>query len=236
MTNVFSRMGLLGCLMALAVFIHPCAAQAQNVNNCAWPLEISPEGYGNATGPELLARYFFVPFDARSDSLLIKGAYPHARYFSYVVYQDETPTAIIGDLYDAQIAPDPGSVNPYVRPGDKRGHTAHGRSTQHADNGTYTIVVSHTKPSAGNTIGVAPGHFAWILLRIYIPNADPTLSGHSLTGSVPLPTVSVTQGGESQTLSQCSPINDLRDVDALLKDLFGGLVLNNPVDMRSSDR
>ena len=156
MTNVFSRMGLLGCLMALAVFIHPCAAQAQNVNNCAWPLEISPEGYGNATGPELLARYFFVPFDARSDSLLIKGAYPHARYFSYVVYQDETPTAIIGDLYDAQIAPDPGSVNPYVRPGDKRGHTAHGRSTQHADNGTYTIVVSHTKPSAGNTMGVAP--------------------------------------------------------------------------------
>ena len=236
MTNVFSRMGLFGCLMALAVFINPGFAQAQNVNNCAWPIELSPEGYGNATGPELLARYFLIPFDAQSESLVIKGAYPHARYFSYVVYQDQTPTAIIGDLYDAQIAPDPGSLNPYVRPKDKRSHTAHARPSQQPDDGTYTIVISHAKPSAGNTIGVAPGHFAWVMLRIYIPSADPTLSGHSLTGSVPLPAVSVTQEGASQPLSQCSPVNDLRDLGALLQHLFGGLVLNNPVDMPSSDR
>src|SRR5689334_21321284 len=116
MMNVFTGRSHCGFLTALTFFINPCLARAQNVNNCAWPIELSPEGYGNATGPELLARYFLIPFDAQSDSLVIKAAYPHARYFSYVIYQDETPTAIVGDLYDAQIAPDPGSVNPYVRP------------------------------------------------------------------------------------------------------------------------
>lgn len=236
MTNVSTRMSLLGCLMALVFFINPGFAKAQNVKHCAWPIELSPEGYGNATGPELLARYFLIPFDAQSDSLVIKGAYPHARYFSYVVYQDETPTAITGDLYDAQIAPDPGNVNPYVRPADERRFTAQARSTQQPDNGTYTVVISHTQPSGGNTIGVAPGHFAWVMLRFYVPNADSSLSGHTLTGSVPLPAVSVMQGGASQPLSQCETVNDLRDVDALLKDLFSGLILNNPFDMPSSDR
>lgn len=236
MMNVFTGRSHCGFLMALTFFINPCLARAQNVNNCAWPIELSPEGYGNATGPELLARYFLIPFDAQSDSLVIKAAYPHARYFSYVIYQDETPTAIVGDLYDAQIAPDPGSVNPYVRPENEPSPTAQSRPRQQLDNGTYTIVISHTKPSDGNTIGVAAGHFAWVMLRIYIPSSDPTLSGRSLTGSVPLPTVSVTQVGASQALSLCSPVNDLRDVGALLKDLFGGLVLNNPVDMPSSDR
>lgn len=231
--NVFTRVGVFGCLIVLALLINSNLAHAQNVKNCAWPIELSPEGYGNATGPELLARYFIIPFDAQSEALTIKGAYPHARYFSYVVYQDETPTAIVGDLYDAQIAPDSGGVNPFIQPASDTSQT---QPAQQAANGTYTVVISHTKPSAGNTIGVTRGRFAWVMLRIYIPSADPTLSGHSLTGGVPLPTVSVTNNGTSQPLSQCTPVNDLRNVNALLQDLFGGLVLNNPVDMPSSDR
>lgn len=231
--NMFTRMGVLGCLMALALLINPDRAHAQNVKNCAWPIELSPEGYGNATGPELLARYFIIPFDAQSEALTIKGIYPNARYFSYVVYQDETPTAIVGDLYDAQIAPDAGGVNPFIQP---ESITSQTQPTQQAVNGTYTVVISHTEPSGGNTIGVAPGRFAWVMLRIYIPSADPSLSSHALTGGVPLPTVSVTNSGASQPLAQCTLVNDLRDVNALLQDLFGGLVLNNPVDMPSSDR
>ena len=224
---------VVGCVIALAFLTHPILAQAQNVRNCAWPIELSPEGYGNATGPESLARYFLIPFDAQSEAIIIKGAYPHVRYFSYVVYQDQTPSAIVGDLYDAQIAPDPGSVNPFARPETE---TAQPQPTQQGVNGTYTVVISHTRPSSGNTIGVPAGHFAWVMLRMYIPSADASLSGHSLTGAVPLPTVSVTQSGASQALSQCTPVNDLRDVNALLQDLFGGIVLNNPVDMPSSDR
>lgn len=164
MMKMLSRTGVLCCLVALAFLINPNLAHAQNVKkSCAWPIELSPEGYGNATGPELLARYFLIPFDAQSKSLVIKGAYPQARYFSYVVYQDQTPTAIIGDLYDAQIAADAGSANPFVRP---KGNADQARPTEQTANGTYTVVISHTKRSAGNTIGVAPGHFAWVMLRV----------------------------------------------------------------------
>lgn len=224
-----TRIGIFGCLMALAFLINPNLAHAQNERNCAWPIELSPEGFGNATGPESLARYFFIPLNTQYETMTIKGAYPHARYFSYVVYQDASPTAIVGDLFDAQIAPDRGSVNPFVRPESNTSQTSQ-------QPGTYTVTISRTQPSSGNNIGVPADHFVWVMLRIYIPSADPSLSGHSLTGGVPLPTISVTKNGASQELSPCSPVNDLPDVNALLQDLFGGLALNNPVDMPSSDR
>lgn len=163
--------------------------------------------------------------------MTIKGTYPNARYFSFVVYEDETPSAIVGDLYDAQIAPDPGSVNPFVQPKTKTSRTTH-----QPVNGTYTVVISREKPPSGNTIGVPRDHFVWVLLRMYVPSADPSLSGHSLTGGVPLPTISLTKNGASQELSPCSPVNDLQDLTVFIHDLFGGIVLNNPEDMPSSDR
>lgn len=226
------HIGVFAGLIALALLSNPTVARAQNVRNCAWPIEISPEGYGNATGPESLARYFIIPFDPQHETMTIKGAYPNARYFSFAVYQDETPTAIVGDLYDAQIAPDPGSVNPFVRPETSQTRTAH-----QPVNGTYTVVISRTGQTSGNTIGVPPDRFVWVLLRIYIPSADPSLSGQSLTGGVPLPTITLTKNGMSQELSQCLPINDLRDVTALLQDLFKGIpALQGGEGTPSSDR
>ncbi|MFA6163923.1 MAG: hypothetical protein WC685_10890 [Methylobacter sp.] len=71
---------------------------------------------------------------------------------------------------------------------------------------------------------------------MYIPSADPSLSGQSLIGGVPLPTIVLTANGVNQELSPCSPVNDLQDMTALLQDLFGGVDLNNPEDMPSSDR
>ncbi len=66
--------------------------------------------------PESFARDVVIPFSAQYETMTIKGTYPRVRYFLFVVYKDEIPSAIAGDLYDAQIAPDAGSVNPFVQP------------------------------------------------------------------------------------------------------------------------
>lgn len=214
--KVLARMGIPAALVTCAIVIGPGAARAQNVEECAWPIELSPEGFGNATSPDTAARYWLMPF-ANYDTMTLEGTYPHARFFSFVAYQtnsEKTPTGVIdGDLHDAEITPDPGSVNPFVEPG--------------AGNGTYTIVISRAGQPPGNTITVS-SDFAWLLLRMYVPDADPSVGGHNLMGGVPLPTVSVTRNGASQQLQPCSRVNRLTDVSALLQGLF-------PVDLTVSE-
>ncbi len=229
--NAF-RMGVFAVLVALAFWSAPDIARAQNVLNCAWPIEFSPEGYGNMVLPETFARDFVIPFDTTSETMTIRGTYPDARYFSFVIYQDETPTGIAGALYDAQIAPDAGSVNPFVRP-----ETGTSRSSRPPAGGKYTVVISRTKPSSGNTIGVGASHFVWVFLRIYVPSADRSLSGQSLTGGVPLPTIVVGKGDVSHELPACSPVNDLRDLNAYLQKVYQGVAaLQGNEGTPSSDR
>ena len=227
--KVFALISILGCLMALAFLTNPDAARAQNRLNCAWPIELSPEGFGNAVLPESFARDFVIPFDTQYETMTIKGTYPNVRYFSFVVYIDKTPTDIAGHLYDAQIAPDPGSVNPFVRP----------KTTTHRPvsgvNGTYTIVISRTGQTSGNTIKVPQDAFVWVFLRMYVPSADPSLSGQSLIGGVPLPTIYL--NGSTQTLKPCSPVNDVQDMIAYLQAIFQGVdALEGGEGTPSSDR
>ena len=222
--KVSTWIGIFGCLMALAYLCNPDVARAQNHRNCAWPIEFSPEGFANFMIPETFARDFLIPFDTQYDTMTIKGTYPNVRYFSFVVYRDKTPTDIVDGhgLYDAQIAPDPGSVNPFVKPG--------------GSNGKYTVVISRTESSSGNTIGVQDD-FVWVFLRMYVPSADRSLSGLSLIGGVPLPTIVLTKNGASQELSQCSPVNDLKDVTTYLQDMFKGIdALQGSEGTPSSDR
>ena len=80
------RAGILACLMALAFFANPDVARAQNYRNCAWPIEISPEGSGNCWGQTTLARYWLMPFETQYETMTIKGTYPNVRYFSFVAY------------------------------------------------------------------------------------------------------------------------------------------------------
>ncbi len=224
--KVFARTSILGCLMALAFLINPHVARAQNYRNCAWPIELSPEGSGNMTGPDTVARYWVMPFEQQYQTMTIKGTYPDARYFSFVAYntrndgtiyakQPDPDAPVAGSLYDAQIAPDPGSVNPFVQPAT-------------GVNGTYTVVISHTGQTSGNTIKVS-SDFAWVLLRVYVPDAHTSLSGQSLTGGVPLPTIFVTTNGASQELPPCPSVTDngqapglnkLADVIDFLQSLF----------------
>lgn len=221
--KVLTRPGTLAALMALAFLFNPDILRAQNYRGCAWPLELSPEGSGNVQGPDGAARYWIMPFDTQYGTMKIKGTYPNIRYFSFAAYETITGGStnsfnLAGQrtLYDAQIAPDPGTVNPFVPPPDSgRVKVSNGSA-----NGTYTIVISRTGPSSGNTIGVSPDLLVWVVLRMYAADADPSVSGQSLMGGVPLPTISVTENGASQQLEACSPINKWLDASAFAQFLF----------------
>ena len=204
--KVFNLCVVVG-LIALASLTNPDVARAQNSQNCAWPIEISPDGSGNIVGPDDYARYWVMPFEQQYTTMTIKGTYPNARYFSYVAYNgdnNEVPVGIAGSLYDAQI-------NPSL--------------------GAYTVVISRNSTTSGNIIGVSK-NYAWVLLRIYVPNADQNQSGRTLMGGVPLPTITLTdQSGVSKQLEACPPppppgsiavrsINKLQDLRAFLQVLF----------------
>jgi len=212
-------------LAAIAFLMSPDVTHADeyNARNCGWPLLLSPEGPANFQGPDDAARYWIMPFDTTQyRAVTIHGTYPHLRFFSIAAYEvvdkDSGYTFEVGDpLYDAEISPDQGS-NPFVRPG--------GRS------GTYTVEISHggsrstasvraaSKGAARNTITVT-ADLVWIVLRAYVPDADASLTGQSLMGGVPLPTVTLTDyNGVSERLDTCSPINKWSDLIALGRHLF----------------
>jgi hypothetical protein len=212
-------------LGALLVALAPADARAQNLRNCAWPVELSPEAYGNFLAPEFLARYWLMPFDEQVDAMTIRGTYLDARYFSFVVYDTDDahrPTQPSGRLYDAAITPDPGTVNPFVKPGGAAG--------------TYTVVVSRSGAGPGNVIPV-DSNFAWILLRVYVASPDASLGGNALSGHVALPTLTVTGSGGTHTVEPCSTVNKLDDLRSVLQTFFpAGFDLVGDEGTPSSDR
>lgn len=198
----------LACLTTLAVILAPGVARPQNTRDCAWPIELSPDGSGNFLAPEHLARYWAMPFSREDGTITIRGTYPDARYFSIAAYNTDAkrrPTEAAGVVHDAGMAPDPGTVNPFVKPGGK--------------SGTYTVTISHSGQNSGNSVRVG-SDFSWIALRMYVPGSDPDVGGRSLTGGVPLPTVSRSRNGVTQELKPCWPVNKLADTRAFLETLL----------------
>lgn len=225
--NPFARLVLPLVIFVLITLSSPYVTRAQNFNDrgCAWPLEISPEGSGNVQGPDGAARYWIMPFDTMHyPTMTIRGIYPNIRYFSFAAYETTTSDSLTSfnlaedrTLYDAQISPDPKTVNPFVPPPD--GH--HGRAGTGSPNGTYTVVISTAGTTPGNSIRVSSGALIWVVLRMYVANADPSLSGKTLLGGVPLPTITLTdQSGASQQLEGCSPINKWQDASDFARFLL----------------
>jgi hypothetical protein len=195
--------------------------QTQDYPSCAWPVQASPEGNGNFTFPDTYARYWWMPFEAAEwASMTITGTYPSARYFSFAVYDEdeqfpEVPGSVTDPLYDAQIVPDPGSINPFV-PSE-----VGGRRVRPAGDDTYTIEITQepTTSSNENTI-VVSSDFAWVLFRLYVPD-----NGKNLTGGVPLPRIWLTDDlGNTVPLDLCSgadtPVNSLSVLRTFLGTLF----------------
>lgn len=146
---------------------------------CSWYGE-SDQRDVNVGAPDLDAEYLYAPLDGLAGSQIeITGSYPHARYLSFTLYGQNQQAQT--SIYDAQIAADPGSHNPFtgpVRPGQATNYTVHV---------LFENAPSHPAP---NTLyaGPATGTNAvgFMVLRIYIPQ-----SAASPSGGVPWPQVSV---------------------------------------------
>lgn len=97
----------------------PLAAAADaagpSSDSCFW---VGPYLHGGP-GDDLYLDTNAVYWDARftvpaGDQVTVDGRYPHGRYFSFITYNSVTVSTVGTDLADVQIAPNPGSVNPFT--------------------------------------------------------------------------------------------------------------------------
>jgi hypothetical protein len=167
--------------------------------SCAWPTELSVQS-DNSAVPDSVSvdsaeAVWFQPVVAAAGTrIVLAGRFPDARYASFSVY---TPSGGFAasragtSLPDYRIAPQPGSVNPWQREG--------------APGGRFTVTVrSDPSPDQGNTLPLPAGTTSrrpgYLVYRVYLP------AGGSFP-DVPLPAVTVDQGGAARTIPACPQHN-----------------------------
>lgn len=166
------------------------AAEPVEAASCSWPAKSNPDTI-NLAYPDLDATYWahvFVP--APGQRLVIRGEYPRARYFSFHVY--DTTAVAIDSAYDQQVAPDPGSANPFVsRP-------PAGAADSYTEYVDFEAKPAHPAP---NTLYIAsspqgaPVAEATLMYRVYVAQ-DPA----EPQGGVPLPQITL-QSSSGTTLA-----------------------------------
>jgi hypothetical protein len=155
--------------------------------SCAWPTELSAQT-DNTAFPDAAEAIFGGPIVASAGTrIVLSGRFPDARYASIQVY---TPGGVGASLPDYRIAPQPGSLNPWQR--------------QAAPGGRFTVTIrpdpapgqANTLPLPAGTTGQHPGYLVY---RIYLPAGG--------ASAVPLPVLTVEQGGAVRTLPACPSHN-----------------------------
>lgn len=150
-------------------------------------------GWPGALGlGDLKANYpgYFYKVDP-SVEMVIQGEFPRCRYISYVAH--DIQNRVIGTLHDSEIAPDPGSINPFLPGAD-----------WNAPNRKYTIIIRFTPPPPGKGPEVVRGMQAARGNIIYVgaqadgsPNPGGLLAyrrylpsqGYDFNGGVPMPVI-----------------------------------------------
>jgi hypothetical protein len=172
----------------------PATAQSSPTqpSACAWPIE---DNYltSNSGLPDSGAWYWAQPFTIHPGTqIVVTGVYPDARYASFTVYSSsETPftsNGVDSSLADFQIAPDPGSANPWRQAVPPGGH--------------FTLTLRpQVSPGQINVLPLAPAAVTagagYIEYRVYLP----------ATGDAPnlaLPNVAIKDDGSSQQLTACT--------------------------------
>ena len=187
-----------------AITLIGISAAAQTLP-CSWPLETTGSGITNVAYPDTNATYWTMPISSdRWQSIVIKGTYPQARFFSFTSYVANGSVASDNaSLVDVDINPDSGSSNPFVTSG----------SGPH----DYTITVANTAPNNGsNFLPLGSTRLGWIIYRIYVPNKD-----LDRQAGVPLPVVTlVGKDGLAHTLTECSSRNSTGTVTNLIRNFL----------------
>ncbi len=139
-----------------------------------------------------MARYWDQPIvTGASTRITVSGTYPDARYFTLSVYTPYgapvTRDGLGTSLTDYQIAPEPGSVNPW------RHRASPGGRYEVTLRPTATAGQANVLPLPAGTSEARPGY---LIYRLYDP-ASGNFSG------VMYPTITLTQGNVSHTLPAC---------------------------------
>jgi hypothetical protein len=161
---------------------------------CTWPLVATLDTF-NIAGPDANATYWIMPYILPPGStLLVRGSYPFARYFSFTTNIGQPGGGgfdVLAGLADRAIAPDPGSSNPFVSgaaPADlaRRRYTV--RVTPGGGEGGSSS--ANTLPSQASGKEEQVG---LLIYRLYMPD-DPA----DRPGGVPLPDLTLVDaaGGE----------------------------------------
>jgi hypothetical protein len=191
------------------------------VNTCFWGQPSSnvgpinelnyPVAGGNILAVDTDVVYYYTRFQLPAGaSITLHGQFPHSRFFSLTTYV--TKAGVTGfpstSIYDAQINPDPGSVNPFL-PGEDR--VSNHRS--------YTITISgQPKPAspAPNTLYAGQegqtGETQQIemIMRIYRP--DRSLEANA---GVPLPSPTLNLENGTKTSGESAACGGLADASGI---------------------
>jgi len=178
-----SAAGAAGAVVA-AVGSQPASPPGMS---CAWPTELTAQT-DNTAFPDAAEEIFGGPIVASAGTrIVLSGRFPDARYASVQVY---TPGGVGSSLPDYRIAPQPGSLNPWQR--------------QAAPGGRFTVTVRpDPAPGQANTLPMPAGttsqHPGYLVYRVYLQGGGPS--------AVPLPVLTVEQGGAARTLPACPSHN-----------------------------
>lgn len=225
------RRGALGAVLALAVLPATALAVGEEtravapgeegqgpVNTCFWgqpesnigPINELNRQPTNFLGPDTNVSYYYTRFQLPAGATItLHGQYPYSRFFSLTTYV--TKAGVTGypstSIYDAQISPDLGSVNPFL-PGESR------RSKHRS----YTVTISGQTPPAtpapntlyaGQEGKTGEAQQVEMVMRIYRPDRE-----LEANGGVPLPSPTLNPEGST-------PIGEEAAVCSATKDVTG---------------
>lgn len=130
-----------------------------------WGATLKGDGEVLGAYPDLYSNYWEYTYqaDKNSDKILcLKGEYPHCRYFSISLYNDETGDVFAG-IDDQDISADKGSTNPFVKTTSGKNYF----TLYVVPNGTSQSVID--KLGSKNVVKVAEGvNKVAIALRHYL--------------------------------------------------------------------
>ena len=170
--------GMIIVVFASMLFFNPCSAHAEIVQG-----DLGESPWVQASGdmrltpayPDTVARYdeFLYKQHTRDfDILKLTGEFPHARYFSFNIYDISEGLSVVAML-DSDIEPDEGSVNPY-RVGVDRD----------ASNRSFTIWVVKegiAAPAGSNNVIEIPANIENVCLMTRAYRADEGLDSYGGT-------------------------------------------------------
>lgn len=171
----------------------------KGLTDCFWVATLNPQTF-NILSPDRAVTYWISQFKLPAGAKLeLQGQYPHARYMSFASYNPIGQP--VDGLADDSIAPDKGSVNPFL-PGAKRTATQRNFtvSVQARALKAGVRVDENTRPA--NTLFVptdAPLYQVW--MRVYAADA-----GRNAKGGValPKPVMTLADGSKVQGAALCS--------------------------------